>query len=100
MAAICELLDEHQGIGYLETDRPGNVRLYRRGGFEVVAEQPVLGVSNWFMLRRPCHPERSEGAAFPGNEADTSLRSAIGRASWWERGGPYGESSMGAGLLK
>src|SRR3546814_365286 len=22
MAAICELLDEHQGIGYLETDRP------------------------------------------------------------------------------
>ena len=53
MTAICDRLDENQGIGYLETDKPENVRLYRRGGFEVVAEQPVLGVTNWFMQRHP-----------------------------------------------
>jgi len=53
MAAVCNQLDRHQGIGYLETDKPENVRLYRRGGFEVVAEQSVLGVPNWFMLRHP-----------------------------------------------
>src|SRR5690606_34410529 len=51
MREVCEGLDRHQGVGYLETDKPENVRLYRRGGFEVVAEQPVLGVTNWFMVR-------------------------------------------------
>lgn len=53
MAAVCERLDREQGVGYLETDKPENVRLYRRGGFEVVAERQVLGVRNWFMLRAP-----------------------------------------------
>lgn len=53
MAAICDRLDQTRGIGYLETDKPENVRLYRRGGFEVVAEEPVLGVTNWFMQRHP-----------------------------------------------
>src|SRR5690606_28948166 len=43
MAAVCERLDREQGVGYLETDKPENVRLYRRGGFEVVAERQVLG---------------------------------------------------------
>lgn len=51
MMAICERLDAVHGIGYLETDKPENVRLYRRGGFEVVAEQRILGVTNWFMQR-------------------------------------------------
>jgi len=37
---------------YLETDKPGNVLFYERFGFEVVGEQEVLGVPNWFMLRR------------------------------------------------
>ncbi len=37
---------------YLETVKPGNVRFYERFGFEVVGEQEVLGVPNWFMLRR------------------------------------------------
>ena len=36
---------------YLETDKPGNVLFYERFGFEVVSEQEVLGVPNWFMLR-------------------------------------------------
>lgn len=53
MAEICQQLDRRHGIGYLETDKNANVRLYRRGGFEVIAEQSVLGVSNWFMLRHP-----------------------------------------------
>ena len=37
---------------YLETDKLGNVRFYERFGFEVISEQVVLGVPNWFMLRR------------------------------------------------
>jgi ribosomal protein S18 acetylase RimI-like enzyme len=37
---------------YLETDKPENVRFYERFGFEVVGEEEVLGVPNWFMLRR------------------------------------------------
>ena len=53
MAAICDRLDHHQGIGYLETDKSENARLYRRGGFEVVAEESILGVTNWFMQRQP-----------------------------------------------
>lgn len=53
MTEVCRQLDRRQGIGYLETDKDANVRLYRRGGFEVVAEQTVLGVANWFMLRYP-----------------------------------------------
>lgn len=53
MTAIGDQLDQLQADGYLETDKYENVRLYRRGGFEVVAELPVLGVTNWFMLRHP-----------------------------------------------
>jgi hypothetical protein len=37
---------------YLETDKPINVRFYERFGFEVVGEQEVFGVTNWFILRR------------------------------------------------
>jgi ribosomal protein S18 acetylase RimI-like enzyme len=37
---------------YLETDKPENVRFYERSGFEIVGEQEVLGVPNWFMTRR------------------------------------------------
>lgn len=53
MTAICDELDRRNATGYLETDKRRNVCLYRRGGFEVIAEQPVLGVTNWFMLRHP-----------------------------------------------
>jgi GNAT superfamily N-acetyltransferase len=53
MAAVCAELDRVGGVGYLETDKPANVRLYRRGGFGVIAERELLGVCNWFMLRRP-----------------------------------------------
>jgi ribosomal protein S18 acetylase RimI-like enzyme len=47
-------LDAAGEEAYLETDKPGNVRFYERFGFEVVGEQDVLGVPNWFMRR----PER------------------------------------------
>jgi hypothetical protein len=44
---------------YLETDKPENVALYSRFGFEVVEEAEVLGVPNWFMWR-------NAGALAPG----------------------------------
>ena len=50
MTANCNALDQRQAIGYLETDKDANVRLYLRGGFEAIAEQQVLGVPNWFKL--------------------------------------------------
>ena len=44
-------LDAIGEAAYLETDKPENVRFYERFGFEVIGEQQVLGVPNWFMLR-------------------------------------------------
>jgi hypothetical protein len=38
---------------YLETAEPENVRFYDRFGFEVVGAEEVIGVPNWYMLRRP-----------------------------------------------
>ena len=37
---------------YLETGKPINVGFYEHFGFEVVGEEEVLGVPNWFMLRQ------------------------------------------------
>ncbi len=50
---FCEHVDRLGAAAYLETDKPGNVRLYQRFGFEVTSEAPVLGVPNWFMWRSP-----------------------------------------------
>ncbi len=50
---LCARLDDHAANGYLETDKPENVRLYRRFGFELQAKQDVLGIRNWFMVRKP-----------------------------------------------
>ena len=52
MAHYCARADEDGRIAYLETDKAVNVTFYQRFGFEVVGDQTVLGVSNWFM-RRP-----------------------------------------------
>ena len=42
----------HEGIaGYLETDRPENVKFYEKFGFAVQHEQEVIGVSTWYMWR-------------------------------------------------
>lgn len=45
-------LDEANAVGYLETDKDVNVRLYQRVGYEVIGEAEVIGVHCWYM-RRP-----------------------------------------------
>ena len=52
MQVFCARMDAAGEDAYLETDKPINVRFYERFGFEVVGEEDVLGVPNWFMLRR------------------------------------------------
>ena len=51
MREHCRRLDDAGEVGYLETDKRENVRFYERFGFELVGEQPVLDVPNWFMGR-------------------------------------------------
>jgi ribosomal protein S18 acetylase RimI-like enzyme len=53
MQVFCAQMDAACEDAYLETDKPENVRFYERFGFEVVGEAKVLGVTNYFMLRRP-----------------------------------------------
>ncbi len=53
MGEYCARLDAAGQVGYLETDKPENVRFYERHGYTVTGEAAVLGVPNWFMLRRP-----------------------------------------------
>jgi ribosomal protein S18 acetylase RimI-like enzyme len=45
-------LDAAAEDSYLEADKPENVALYGRYGFEVIDETEVLGVRCWFMWRR------------------------------------------------
>lgn len=52
MRVPCARMDAARENAYLETDKPENVRFYRRFGFEVIGEGEVLGVANYFMLRR------------------------------------------------
>jgi ribosomal protein S18 acetylase RimI-like enzyme len=52
MQVFCAQMDAAREDAYLETDKEINVRFYERFGFEVVGEQEVLDVTNWFMLRR------------------------------------------------
>lgn len=51
-------LDAADQDAYLETDKPENVQLYERFGFETISEGPVLGVPNWFMWRGRSRPTR------------------------------------------
>jgi ribosomal protein S18 acetylase RimI-like enzyme len=52
LSAHVEDLDLQRITGWLETDKPENVRLYERFGYTVEEQAEVLGVPNWFM-RRP-----------------------------------------------
>ena len=52
MRVFCARMDAAGEDAYLGTDKPINVRFYERFGFEVVGEEDVLGVPNWFMVRR------------------------------------------------
>lgn len=38
--------------GYLETDKPGNVKFYEKFGFEVSREEQLIGTPTWYMWRR------------------------------------------------
>lgn len=58
MRAFCARMDAAGEDAYLETDKLVNVRFYERFGFEVVGEQEVLGVPNWFMFRRAQSSDR------------------------------------------
>lgn len=49
----CDVVDGSRETSYLETERPENLPLYRKAGFEVTAESEVLGVQSWFMTRLP-----------------------------------------------
>jgi ribosomal protein S18 acetylase RimI-like enzyme len=51
MREHCRRLDEAGVAGYLETDKPENVRFYERFGYVVTGEGAVIGVRNWFMRR-------------------------------------------------
>lgn len=51
MTALCAKLDAFGDAAYLETDHVDNVDFFRRYDFEVIDEQSVLGIPNWFMLR-------------------------------------------------
>jgi ribosomal protein S18 acetylase RimI-like enzyme len=53
MRVFCAQMDAANEDAYLETDKPENVRFYERFGFEVVGEEEVIGVPNWYMARRP-----------------------------------------------
>lgn len=46
------LVDADATAAWLETDKEINVSFYRKHGFEVIAEEVVNGVPNWFMERR------------------------------------------------
>ncbi len=53
LAEYCRRVDSAGEVAYLETDKPANVRFYKRVGFQVVLEAEVLGVPNWYMRREP-----------------------------------------------
>jgi GNAT superfamily N-acetyltransferase len=51
LGEFCRRIDGYRLAGYLETDKPENVIFYKRFGFDVIDEHPVLGIMNWFMVR-------------------------------------------------
>jgi ribosomal protein S18 acetylase RimI-like enzyme len=52
LRAFCAQMDAGRTMAYLETDKRDNVAIYERFGFQVVGEDRVLGIPNWFMIRR------------------------------------------------
>jgi predicted N-acetyltransferase YhbS len=51
MEVSCAQVDASGEEAYLETDTQADLLFYERFGFEVVGEQNVLGIPNWFMQR-------------------------------------------------
>jgi ribosomal protein S18 acetylase RimI-like enzyme len=65
LAEYTRLLGAAGKVAYLETDKDINVGLYRRHGFEVIAEQEVLGVRCWFMRREADGSPQTPGGGDP-----------------------------------
>jgi GNAT superfamily N-acetyltransferase len=53
LRAFCQQMDAADATSYLETDKRENVAIYEHIGFRTVAEDQVLGITNWFMRRGP-----------------------------------------------
>ena len=51
MDVLSSRIDRHPAPAYLETDKPENVRFYRKFGFEICTATAVVGIPNWFMTR-------------------------------------------------
>jgi ribosomal protein S18 acetylase RimI-like enzyme len=51
MTEHCAQMDGRGATSYLETDKAINVRFYQKFGFQTVAQEQVLGTTNWFMKR-------------------------------------------------
>jgi len=51
MDACCRALVDNAANGVLETDKPENVRFYRKFEFDVVKEVEVIGIKTFFMAR-------------------------------------------------
>lgn len=52
LGEFCRMVDEERSAAWLETDKEINVSFYRKHGFEVMSEDRVNGVPNWFMERK------------------------------------------------
>lgn len=53
MEQYCDVVDQAGQTSYLETERPENLAIYGKAGFEITAERDVLGLPSWFMTRPP-----------------------------------------------
>jgi hypothetical protein len=51
LRVFCARMDKDRAMAYLETDKPENVAIYEHFGFRTVAQDQVLGIPNWFMVR-------------------------------------------------
>jgi GNAT superfamily N-acetyltransferase len=51
MSEHCTRMDSLAATSYLETDKAINVRFYQKLGYQIMADAPVLGTTNWFMKR-------------------------------------------------
>jgi len=51
MQRYVEHLEQEKTAGYLETDRPENVEFYKKFGFIVRHQEPLIGTPTWYMWR-------------------------------------------------
>jgi len=51
MGRYIKRLNQAGIAGYLETDKPENVKFYEKFGFRVTREEELIGVPTWYMWR-------------------------------------------------